>query len=468
MRSLLSALTVSLFLSVHGQKERPNVILITVDDLNRYIGVMDGLAQTPNMDALAKEGMLFMNAHANYPACNPSRTSFLTGLRPETTGHVTNAGNFRTHQGNDDLQTLPQFFQSKGYDAIAAGKVFHKQRGNKANPDPESDPQSWNDQWIGHPGTQGKEKYLNTDGYGKWHDGERTDYLGKFGFWGPIDKPTTHTGDWRAAKYGVDYLKEDHDKPFFMAIGIFRPHSPQLAPQEFFDMYPLDRIPMPELPEDDMDDVPGKGKKNFSSDFVRLVKEKDQMKLAMQGYLASISFADACIGQLLDALKASQYADNTIVMLVSDHGFQLGHKNRWEKYSLWNMATQIPMIIRYPGMQNAGQVSEKSVSLLDLYPTLVDLAGFKIPKKLEGHSMKPLLENPDFNWEHPAIVTFPKPGSYSVKKDHWDYIRYDNGAEELYDLSTDPNEYTNLARRPEYQAVIDQLKGYLISEGLIQ
>lgn len=462
--TFLSVFLLLTLLQSYGQK-RPNVILITIDDLNRYIGVMDGLAYTPNIDALAKEGMLFTNAHATFPACNPSRASFLTGLRPETTGHFTNSGNFRDQPGNDKLVTLPQYFQSKGYEAVAAGKIFHKGRGGRPNEDPESDPQSWDMQWKGWTGTPGKEDFLNEDGYAKWHDGERTDYLGKFGFWGPIKQQTHQTGDWKLTKFGAEYLNEDHEKPFFLAIGIFRPHSPQIAPKEFFDLYPLEEVPMPEIPDNDMDDIPGIRKKNFSTDFVRLVKEKEQLQLAMQGYLASISYADACLGQLMDALRASQYADNTIVMLVSDHGFQLGHKDRWEKYALWNLATQVPMIVTYPGMKNKGEATNASVSLLDMFPTLVDLAGFKTPKHLQGNSLKPLLEDPESDWSHPAIVTFPE-GNYAVKKDNWNYILYQNGAEELYDLSKDPNEYNNLARNKEFSSVMERLKQYLDEEEL--
>jgi arylsulfatase A-like enzyme len=193
-------------------------------------------------------------------------------------------------------------------------------------------------------------------------------------------------------KFGADFVEQSHDKPFFLALGIFRPHSPQIVPQEFIDMYPLDQIKLPELPADDMNDIPAFAQTNWSSPFVKIVKEKGQLANAIQGYLASVTFADACVGQFMDALNKSKYKDNTIVILVTDHGFQLGHKNRWEKFSLWKQGTNVPMIIRMPdGMIKPG-ITKAATSMLDIYPTIVELLGIESPIKLQGTSLVKLLK----------------------------------------------------------------------------
>jgi len=459
-------LLISAFCQKKG-KQALNILMIAIDDMNNWPGAWEGKAFTPNIDRLAKEGTQFKNAHCVVPACNPSRVALLTGQRPETTGQYVNPGNFRDRDGGKDRITLPQFLMSKGYETIESGKVFHKQAGTGKTPDPHSDPVSWTYQHKTATGTPGHELFLDENKYAKWLKGETEfngiefgNYLRKFGVWGAIPQTKEECGDWQSSLYCADYLKQDHNTPFFLACGIFRPHSPQLAPQEYFDMYPLEEIEVPNLPINDMDDIPDFAKKNFASGFSQKVKSDTlQWKKAVQAYKACISFADDCVGNILDGLKNSKYADNTIVILWSDHGWQLGHKDRWEKFSLWNIATNAPMIIKLPNQKRRGKVLDH-VSFLDIYPTLVDLLGYEKPDYLEGNSLSPLIKNPKAKWKYPAIVTYVQ-GCNSILQDKWNYILYNTGDEELYNLELDPNEFTNLANKPEYKSIIEHLKTYV-------
>ncbi len=435
-----------------SQRRPLNVLMIAIDDMNNWPSSFWGNAKTPNIDRLAAQGVKFTNAHCVVSACNPSRVALLAGMRPETTGQFGNDGNFRLRPGGDDIVTLPQHFRQHGYEAVAAGKLFHQQRGGNEEPDPVSDPQSWDRQYKGWIGTPGRERYLNKDGYGKWHDGKFKEYLGKYGVWGPIDESKEECGDWKAADFCARYLAEERDKPFFLACGIFRPHSPQLAPQEFFDMYPLDEIELPEAPDDDFDDIPKCAHENFTTDFfVNGVRAMGQWKKAVQAYLASMSFADACVGHLLNALENSEYRDNTAVLLWSDHGWHLGDKHRWEKYSLWSQATNAPTVIKIPGVTPRGEECGRAVSYLDFYPTLSEVCGLPLRDELEGHSLAPLLRDPSAVWPWAAVNTDHYNQDYSVTKDQWNYIRYESGEEELYDHSTDRLEFQNLASDPQYE-----------------
>lgn len=451
------------------EKTPVNVVFIAVDDLNNWIGAMGGKAKTPNIDKLAAEGILFSNAHCVFPACNPSRTAIMTGQRPETNGQFTNAGNFREKPGGIERITLPQYLQTLGYATIGAGKVFHNPPGKGSKADPQSDPISWNYQFPNHAGTGGHASLVDQNGQAKWLDGalspEKTgkneiSYLSKFGVWGITEECKEQTADWQNAAFSADYLFKKQEKPFFLACGIFRPHAPQIVPKEFMDMYPLEKIEVHEMPEDDLDDIPALWKENFSSDFVRLVKEKNQMKKAIQAYMASISFADACIGEILRGLDSGPNAGNTVVVLWSDHGWQLGHKYRWEKYSLWHQGTNSPLLFRSPNVKSNGQKCTQAVSLLDIFPTVLDLLGKPKPNFVEGESLVPQLKNPKEKRAVPAIITYPE-GSYAVELDQWNYILYSNGDEELYDHSTDPMEFRNLAANEKYLTKKNELKRWL-------
>lgn len=453
-----------------NDSKKLNVVYIAVDDLNRWIGALGGQAKTPNIDKLANQGMLFTNAHCVVPACNPSRVAILTGLRPETTGQYTNPGLFREKPGNANRITMPQYLKANGYEAVAAGKIFHHPRGKGKEPHPFSDDISWDYQNKNNTGTSGHKLYLDEYNQAKWLQGAMREegagksgasYISKFGVWGPIPAKIEETADYQNAVFSADYLSKKHDKPFFLACGIFRPHSPQLAPQEFFDMYPIDKIKMHDLPEDDMDDIPEHVRTNFSSEFVGHVKEKGQLKYALQGYLASISYADACIGKVLEGLENGPNKENTIVVLWTDHGWQLAHKNRWEKFSLWDIATNTPLIIKHPTKNIAAKKIDQPVSLLDLYPTVMDLIGLEKPTDLEGVSLAPFLNDDNYKRKQPAIITFGK-GNQSIRMDDFNYIKYNNGTEELYNHENDRMEYTNVVDNPSYKTKKEELSKWYI------
>ncbi|ANY19333.1 Choline-sulfatase [Tsuneonella dongtanensis] len=444
-----------------------NVLLIALDDLNTDITAYGGNALTPNIDRLAASGTRFDQAYSVVPACNPSRTALLTGQRPETNGQYLNEGDFREKPGGESRITLPQFLRGKGYEAVAAGKIFHKPRGRSGEADPVSDPQSWDNQGKVATGTGGMEDYLDKDGWAKWLDGAGeyegvpiSEYIRKFGIWGPISQKAEETGDFQTARYCADYLSQRHDQPFFLACGLSRPHSPQLAPQEFFDLYPEAQVPYPDTRADDMVDVPKFAQKNWSTSFTRKLRSQpDEWRRAIRGYYASTSFADAAVGKILDSLERSGRAKDTIVVLLGDHGFQVGQKDRWEKFTLWDLGGHTTLVMRLPG--ESGVVG-KPVSFLDLYPTLVSALGFERPGFVEGNDMMSLLRAPASAWDQPVVTTYQQ-GNNGVRWRNWNYIRYRDGSEELYDLSADPHEYTNLLAKDgaRYDALRASLRAHI-------
>lgn len=324
MKIILSLIGICMLTHLYAQ-QKPNILLIAVDDMNNYVGSMGGPALTPHIDALANKGMLFNNAYCVAPACNPSRTAIMTGLRPETTGQYTNQGNFRDIGNNKSLLTLPQKLINAGYETVAAGKIFHYPNGNNDKPNPLSDPVSWTKQIAGNTGTSVPQQYMTKAGVAKWladdtldyANGKTVDYLARASVWGPNNQQKKEqTGDWKMSEACVDFLNQQHDKPFFFALGFSKPHQPLIAPKEFFDLYPLDKLKLPEWDAADMNDIPAINKTNFSSPFVEKVRKHNQLKLAYQAYLACMSFTDACIGNVLDALAKSKYANNTIVFFL--------------------------------------------------------------------------------------------------------------------------------------------------------
>lgn len=440
-----------------------NVIFISVDDMNNWIGNWKGIANTPNIDKLVKEGVAFKNAHCAAPSCNPSRVSLFTGQRPETTGIYGNNGNFRNKPGGKNRVTLPQFLRTKGYKAVAAGKLFHSPRGNRKEPHARSDDQSWDHQFKTSVGTGWDKNYYDENKSAKWLNGDTEfkglkidGYLRKSGIWGPIKQSKEMCGDWKTAQFGAEFLKKNHDKPFFLGLGIFRPHAPLLAPKEYFDKYPLKDIKLPNIPEDDMDDVPKNALINFSTGFAKRVKSDPlEWKKAVQAYLACTSFADDCVGEIMNSLNNSKYRNNTIVVFWSDHGWQLGHKDRWEKQALWYQATNAPLIIKTPNQAHTNSI-EEHVSLLDVFPTVTELLGFKRPSYLEGNSLVPFLKKAKTKWEHKAVVSQFK--NHSILWKNWHYIHYKRGGEELYNLKDDPNEWHNIANDPKNKKIIEELK----------
>jgi arylsulfatase A-like enzyme len=452
-----------------GQKKepgKPNVLFISVDDWNDWVGCLGHeQAQTPNVDRLAARGVLFNNAHCVSPVCNPSRVSTLTGLRPDTTKVYEN--NHIMRKLSPELVTLPQYFREQGYYVAGGGKVFHDV------PPHCDDPQSWDEYfWWNEHGPKG-----GRVGNGGWRspysippdpqpEGRPTKKitpLTKRNFeWGTLDQRESDWPDVKVVDWAAKFLAKEHDKPFFLSVGIFRPHVPWFNPRKYVEQYPLDELRLPIVKEDDLNDL-GQWARNRALDRGSKhdkVVEFGEWKAAVQAYLASISFADANVGRVLDALDKSQYRDNTIIVFWSDHGYHLGEKGHWHKRTLWERSTRVPFIIAAPGVTTAGTKCKQAVSLLDIYPTLNALCGIKQRNELEGNDLTPLLKETDSQWNHPAITTWQH-GNHSVRTRRWRYIRYVTGEEELYDHSVDPNEWNNLAGRSKHVPIKTRLAKHL-------
>ena len=424
---------------------KPNVLLIGIDDLNDWIGCLGGhpQAKTPHLDALAKRGVLFHNAHCQSPVCNPSRASMMTSLYPESSGiYFLNPDIASSPVGKASI-TLPKRFEREGYHVTAAGKLFHG-RENAL----------YFKHYAGSKGGFGprpKKKISQPHGHPLWD-------------WGAFPDTNEKMPDYQLAAWAANELKSlKTDQPFFLAVGFYRPHVPMYAPKEWFDLHPLDKIQLPRVTGDDLADL-----SDYAINITRLehvapthkwIEESGEWPHAVQSYLASVSFVDACVGTVLDALDASPHRDNTIIVMFSDHGFHLGEKDRWAKRSLWEDGVRVPVIIVAPGL-TTGQYCHKPIGLIDLYPTLLDLVGLDPDPRHEGHSLKPLLENPKAHWPHLARTSFG-PGNVALRSERYRYIRYVDGSEEFYDLQEDPHEWTNLAGQPEMQALVKQHAAHL-------
>ncbi|MCC6417188.1 MAG: sulfatase [Gemmataceae bacterium] len=406
--------------------KRPNVLFIAIDDLNDWVGVLGGhpQARTPNLDRLAKRGMVFTRAYCAAPACNPSRTALLTGMRPSTTGVYLNSQPWRP--ALPDAVTLMQYLRANGYLVLGGGKIFHS-----------NDARAWDEYTF--PKNKAPAKDTPARGIG----GNMT--------WGPLRKAgDSDLTDGQLSDWAVGKLKEKHAKPFFLAVGYIKPHLPWHAPQKYFDMHPLDKVQLPKVLATDLDDIPPAGIKMAKpqGDHAQIVKA-GLWKEAVQAYLAAGSYMDAQLGRLLDALARSPYADNTIVILWSDHGWHHGQKEHWRKFALWEQATRVTLTIAVPGTTRPDQRCARTVNLLDLYPTVLGLCSLPAKKGLEGHSLVPLLRDPQAPWDHPSITTHGR-NNHTVRTERWRYIRYQDGAEELYDHDADPLEWKNLAKDPRY------------------
>ena len=440
---LLAVLLLGVFPAAAGaadQPARPNVLFIAVDDLNDWTADLGGYpgVKTPNLDRLAARGTLFTRAYCSAPACNPSRASLLCGIRPSTSGVYHNPNPWRAQM--PEAVTLPQHFTAAGYKVHGGGKIFHG--GFK-------DPQSWQ-VYFDRPGDP-KPANLPANGI------PNTAHFD----WGPVAVGDEAMGDTQVTDWAVKFLAKEHDKPYFLAVGMFRPHLPWYAPQEYFDEYPLEEITLPKVRPDDLDDVPPLGVKMArpSGDHAKVLKHK-QWEKAVRAYLACITYTDRQIGRLLDALDRRDDADRTIVVLWADHGWHLGEKHHWRKFTLWEEAGRVPLVFVVPGVTKADTRCGRTVSLLDIYPTLADLCGLPVGKHLEGRSVRPLLADPQAAWDRPVVTTHGR-NNHSIRSERYRYIRYSDGTEELYDHEADSMEWTNLAGRPESAEIIERLAHWL-------
>lgn len=458
-------------ISASGRKR--NVLFIALDDMNDWIGSLGGYSgevHTPNLERLGRQGITFTNAHSPSTVCNPSRTAILTGLRPSTTGIYNNGQWWRP--ALPDVITMPECFRRNGYRVEGGGKVFHHTLGN--NPPEIWDyyhPQIQDSPWHYDYPVPGQHvpksgvhwpKGFPLNGIENVKLGKRPPLNYREFDWGPLDKADLEMGDGRMVRWATDFLERPHDKPFFLAAGIYRPHLPWYVPKKYFDLYPVDEIKLPEVKENDLEDVPAAGRKLAQArlaDF-ELVKKTGKYREAVRAYLAAISFADALVGRLLDALEKSPQRENTIVVVWSDHGWHLGEKGAWHKRTLWQRATHVPFFISVPGVTKPGSVCNLPVSLIDIYPTLIDLCVLKGKGKVDGASLVRLLEDPEAAWERPSVITCER-GNHAVRSERWRYIRYNDGTEELYDSSIDPHEWTNLAKDARFASVKRKLSQWI-------
>lgn len=426
------------------QSRKPNVLFIAVDDLNHWVGHLGRNPQTktPHIDRLAASGVTFTRAYCTAPACNPSRASLMSGLRPSTTGCYLNSQNWRPGISEDKL--LNTQFARAGYRVYGAGKIYHGafDRGG-----------TWDHYFNGQP-ANGKIAPLQR------HPSALDNGVGGINFY-PLANTDEEMPDYHSVSYGIQRLQETSDKPFFIAVGLVKPHMPFSVPKKWFDMFPLDTIQLPPFREDDLNDVPPAGVRMAGpeKDHAAILKS-GRWKEAVQAYLASIAFCDSQIGRLLDALDRSPHRDNTIVVFWTDHGWSLGEKSHWRKFALWEEPTRTAMVWRVPGMTQPGGVCQRTVDYLNIYPTLCSLTGIPAPSHLEGHNFSSLLKNPTADWSHPAITTQGF-NNHTVRTEGWRYIRYDNGEEELYDEVADPLEYANLAGSPVHAGRLAELKALL-------
>lgn len=455
-------LTVILLLRVAlmFSQQQPNVLLIMVDDMNDWVGAFGGHPQaiTPNMDKLAKKSTVFKNAYCSAALCNPSRTSLLTGYQPFRTGVYGNKEVFRKNKGFENTVTLPQYFEQNGYKTAASGKIFHSPRGTAKEPKEGSDPGSFQIENKVGLGTPYPEERF-THGIDFKRAGVKGSKTRSFD-WGPVDIADEKTNDWKTAEYTVKFLEKEHDKPFFLACGIFRPHLPLYAPKKYFDLFDEENIELPKVLEDDLKDV-GKIGRNWAGEKLHEeILRNNKWKSAVKGYLASLAFADACVGHVLDNLNKSNYKENTIVVLMGDHGWHLGEKEHWSKQTLWEESAKTPLIIFDPRNGESG-VSIRTVSLIDVYPTLIDLCGLPKKNDLDGNSFEHLVENPKGKWNHSALTTKGL-GNHSLRDENYRYIVYTDGFEELYDHRKDPMEWNNIAENPKNKDVLKKFRAELI------
>jgi len=397
---------------------------------------------------------LFTNAHCAAPACNPSRTAIFTGLAPHRSGVYANGQKMR--QLLPDAELLPGYLSRHGYWSGGSGKMLHYfidaaswdeyyPKKETENPFPRHIP--WGKRPKNLP-RGGKWQYVETD----WAAFDVSDE--EFG------------GDYLVTKWVNAQLARKHEKPFFLACGIYRPHEPWFVPKKYFDMYPLDLVQMPPgLKADDLKDLPAAGQRRGPNRYLAHIRKHGQWKQGVQAYLASIAYADAMLGRVLDALEKSPHRDNTIVVLWSDHGWHLGEKQHWQKFTGWRVCTRVPLVIRVPkntaGLPagtTPGSICTRPVNLLSLFPTVTQLCGLPGKSDNDGPSLVPLLKDVMAPWPHAAITQLERPGNYAVSTDDWRYIHYADGGQELYHIPTDRYEWTNLAKLPKHAAKLKELQ----------
>ena len=443
-----------MFSSIFLSGGNRNVLFIMSDDLNVDIASYGHpILKTPNLDKLREESMVFNRAYSQYPLCNPSRNSILSGLYPGTSGNLNNQDNIR--ELIPDIVTLPQAFKDAGYLTATSGKVFHQK-----------DPASWT-----------HISDMNTGGL--WPTNEEPRFYRR---WGQENKTKGEGGllvdntvpwfRWRSVTEGEEYLKDhqvaraainrmddilEAQKHFFLAIGFMRPHDPYFAPKRFFDMYPLEFLELPEAPAD-ASSVPMRAFNRVFKAAFEQMSRKDQLE-AMRSYYAGISYMDEQVGIVMDAMEQKGLLENTIIVFRGDNGYHVGEKGYWNKATLFERSCRAPLMISYPGMQTAGASTNRLVEFVDIFPTLTELGGIQAPEGPDGESLLPLLVNPDAAWDELVYAYVNQ--DRSVRTPDYRYIVWKNYGDALYDVKKDPGEHYNLANNPEYKSVVEQMRSLI-------
>jgi len=455
--AVVCCVTVSLTAAVAEEETgRPNVLLIAIDDLNDWVGCLGGhpQAKTPHIDALAARGMLFTNAHCQAPICGPSRASLLSGRFPYSTG-VYEQPNRNGLPGDRTAfrgHLLPEYFARHGYETLAVGKITHGYPHETAF-----------QKYGGRLGGSGPKpgdasvRFQYSPDLSRPYTGTQTD-------WGPFPDVDSKMPDHKAADWAVDQLAAEHSSPFFLAVGFVRPHVPFYVPQKWFDLFPLEEIQLPEIPADDLEDVPEIARQIHEMPRypqLEWLRQDDshQLRRCVQAYLACTAFVDHQVGRVLQALDAGPAASNTLVVLFSDHGYHLGEKHRVSKHGLWEESTRVPLIITRPG-SSRGARCRRPVGLIDLYPTLLEMAGLPGRSENEGRSLVRLLDNPEAEWRFATTTTYGRM-NHALRSERFRFIRYEDGSEELYDHDSDPREWTSLAGDSDYLPLIHRFRAEL-------
>jgi iduronate 2-sulfatase len=431
--------------AIGESKSKPNVLFIVVDDLNNSLGCYGhSVVKSPNIDRLAERGICFDSAYCQFTVCNPSRTSFLTGLRPDSTGIFNNTTPFRSKL--PDAVTLPHLFRKHGYFTARIGKVFHSARNMDDSKawDVTSDPK-------GTPlGKKGKGRNL-TGGRVRWCR------------WLAAEGDDEDQSDGQVAAEAVRLLEQHRNDPFFIAVGFHKPHDPFIAPKRYFDLYPLELLRPPEDPSDRSAELPQAIGSSWKADFDRFTDR--ERREFMRAYYAGISFMDAQAGKIIAAMNQMELWRDTIVVFFGDHGYHLGQRDWWNKNTVFELSARAPLIVVTPEMREKGNSCSGIIEFVDIYPTLADLCELPVPENLEGTSFKPLLKNPNLPWKKAAFTQVQR-GSIagrSIRTKRWRYTEWDEGRQgvELYDHNNDPGEYYNLARDTRHAETIVKLKRLL-------
>jgi arylsulfatase A-like enzyme len=468
------ALYLTFSASLFAADQPPNVLFLVSDDLNNMLGCYgDPRVKTPNIDRLAARGVRFDRAYCTFPLCGPSRNSFLTGLHPNSTGILANAQIFR--QTIPSQVSMPQAFRNAGYFAARIGKLYHYNVPKSIGTNGHDDPGSW-------------EMELNPAGVDRLEEEDRIFSLKSREFGGTLSwfaspkNDREHTDGLMAedAEWVLERCAKRKDRPFFLAVGFFRPHTPYVSPKNYFELYPEDQMPVVQNIKEDQADIPAPG---LGSHKVEQDKLTDELRRqTLQAYLASISFMDAQVGRVINALDRLSLSDNTIIVFTSDHGYHMGEHGLWQKMSLFEESARVPMLIVYPQRAGKGTVAQTPVSHVDLFPTLAELCRVKAPPNLQGQSLVPMLSDPGFKGRGWAITQVMRGGGpnrasvstnvssegpsyfgYSLRTPRWRYTEWDEGRKgrELYDHDSDSRELTNLADKTEHAKTVEELSKQL-------